>query len=76
MEADLKSVGRLAMVEAGLASLLSSWLGPPVHAVDSFPPPIRGPEDESFVEASSDMIAIAVQTEQQTLGVIRLIKQA
>jgi hypothetical protein len=40
--ADLKSVGLLAMVELGRASLLDPLLGPPVHAVLSFPPPMRG----------------------------------
>jgi hypothetical protein len=42
------SVGRLevdwppAMVELGHASLLATWLGPPVQAVESLPPPIWG----------------------------------
>jgi hypothetical protein len=40
--ADLKSVGLLAMVELGRASLFPTMLDPPVHAVESFPPPIRG----------------------------------
>jgi hypothetical protein len=38
--ADLKLVGLLAIVELGQASLLALWLGPPVHAVESFPPPM------------------------------------
>ena len=40
--ADLKSTGLLAMVELGLASLLDTWLGPPVQAVESLPPPTQG----------------------------------
>ncbi len=41
--ADLKLVGRLAIVELGLPSFLATWFGPPVQAVESLPPPIRGP---------------------------------
>jgi hypothetical protein len=40
--ADLKSVGLLAMVELGLVNLLATMFGPPVHAVESLPPPMQG----------------------------------
>ena len=42
VSADLKSVGRLAIVELGLPSFLATSFGPLVQAVESLPPPIRG----------------------------------